>query len=306
MINEKDLQNIVKNILAEMSTVTYDAKEDSAAPQSPVHTSDKAVAKAAPDGELCVEVPDITAIELQKTLFVDNPKDKDEYLDLKSHNPARLGVGRSGPRQKTITLLRMRADHAAAMDSVQNPVEAEIIKELGFFEVKSSAPNKAEYLMDPELGKVFDEETKAEIKANCKQKPQVQIIVSDGLSASSVDRNIKDILPSLEQGLKGNGLSVGTNIFVELGRVGIMDAVSELLEPEVTILFVGERPGMLTNESLSCYMAYKCYPGMPENGRTCVSNIYKDGTPAAEAGAHIADLAKMMIDRKASGLELQL
>lgn len=253
-----------------------------------------------------IDVPDISAVNLLDTLLVEDPLDAEAYMELKRANPARLGVGRAGPRQNTATLLRFRADHAASMDSVLNDVPEETIEELGLLNVKTAAANKAVYLMDPGIGRIFEPETAKLIKEKCKAKPKVQIIVSDGLSSISVENNIRDVLPALLQGLKVNNLDVGTNMFVRFGRVGIMDAVTEILEPEVTILFIGERPGLVTNESLSCYMTYKGYPGMPENMRTVVSNIYKEGTSPSEAGAHIAGIAKKMVDLKVSGMELKL
>jgi ethanolamine ammonia-lyase small subunit len=112
-------------------------------------------------------------------------------------------------------------------------------------------------------------------------------------------------MPALEQGLRQNGLSTGTNIFIKLGRVGSMDAVTELLGCQVTLILLGERPGLVTNESLSCYMTYKGYTGISESARTVVSNIFRGGTPPAEAGAYIAEIAKKMITNKASGLDLK-
>ena len=37
-----------------------------------------------------------------------------------------------------------------------------------------------------------------------------------------------------------------------------------------------------------------------------VSNIHKAGTIPAEAGAHIADIIKIMLEKKASGTDLKL
>ena len=257
------------------------------------------------DAEINLDVPDISEVVLQDTLYVENPANEEAYMELKKANPARLGVGRAGPRQNTKTLLRFRADHAASMDTVMNDVPEKTIEELGLVYVQSAAPDKAEYLMDPKKGTYFEPETVKLIKEKCKSAPQVQIIVSDGLSSSSVESNIRDVLPSLLQGLKGNGLSMGTNLFVRFGRVGISDAVSDILDAELSILFIGERPGLVTSESLSCYMTYKGYPGIPESARSVVSNIYKGGTSPTEAGAHIADLAKKMIELKASGLAMK-
>lgn len=291
-MNSQQIEQLVKTVIKELTSgdaaVTPKDKE--------------ATAKA---GEININAPDISKMNLQGTLLVENPVNREAYMELKSANPARLGVGRAGPRMNTTSLLRFRADHAAAMDSVQNDVPEETIQELGLLSVQSAAADKAEYLMNPNIGRVFDEETARLIREKCKAGPQVQVIVSDGLSSISVENNIRDVLPALLQGLKSNGLEAGTPLFVRFGRVGIMDAVADIVKPEVTVLFVGERPGLVTNESLSCYMTYKGYPGIAESARTVVSNIYRDGTPPTEAGAHIADLAKKMIQMKASGLDLE-
>lgn len=296
-MNRQQIEEMVRNVLQDMAAGEQTNKL--AASASPASAPPSAA------GEINLDVPDITAVNLQETLLVENPHNREAYLDMMQANPARLGVGRAGPRQNVQTLLRFRADNAGAMDAVLTDVSEETIKEMGLLSVKSSAPDRAEFLMDPGKGRVFDEENAKIIRDNCKANPKVQIIVCDGLSSTAVENNIRDVLPALLQGLRGNGLDVGTNIFVKFGRVGIMDAICDILHPEVTVNFIGERPGLLTNESLSCYMTYKGYPGMAENMRTVVSNIYANGTPPSEAGAHIADLVKKMIELKTSGMSLK-
>jgi ethanolamine ammonia-lyase small subunit len=44
---------------------------------------------------------------------------------------------------------------------------------------------------------------------------------------------------------------------------------------------------------------------MPEARRTVVSNIHKDGITAVEAGAYMTDLILRILEKKASGVELQ-
>ncbi|MGO1712116.1 MAG: ethanolamine ammonia-lyase light chain EutC, partial [Senegalia sp. (in: firmicutes)] len=152
----------------------------------------------------------------------------------------------------------------------------------------------------------FEDEEKNKMKENCKMNPQVQIIVADGLSSTAIEANIRDILPTLKQGLEGYGLEVGTPFFIKFGRVPSMDVVSEVIGADVTCLLVGERPGLATGESMSAYIAYKGTVGMPEARRNVVSNIHKDGTAAVEAGAHIAHIINEMIEQKTSGLDLEL
>lgn len=256
--------------------------------------------------EFNIEISDITEIDLQEALYVENPVNRKAYMEMKHTTPARIGVGRAGARQNTKTLLRFRADHAAAMDAVFNDVNEDLIKELNLVSVCTCAETKEQYLANPAMGRIFNEENKNLLKENCDVNKQIQIIVTDGLSSTAIERNIRDLLPALIQGIKFFGLSVGKPIFVKHGRVGAMDSVTEILYPEVTILLVGERPGLVTGESLSCYMTYKGYVGISESARTVVSNIYKKGTHPSEAGAHIAEITKLMIDKKASGIDLKL
>jgi ethanolamine ammonia-lyase small subunit len=57
---------------------------------------------------------------------------------------------------------------------------------------------------------------------------------------------------------------------------------------------------------MSCYLAYRATPDMPESQRTVISNIHRQGTPVVEAGAYIADVIQKMLEQKTSGLGLKL
>jgi ethanolamine ammonia-lyase small subunit len=70
-------------------------------------------------------------------------------------------------------------------------------------------------------------------------------------------------------------------------------------------MLVGERQGLVTDKSMSAYITYKPRRGIPEASRTVVSNIHAQGTPAVEAGAHIAGLIKTILEKKASGVALR-
>lgn len=302
MIAEKDLKNIIEQVLKEMGTTAVTADDV------------KSVLAKAPQAECstCVDdmrdedLIDITANRIQDELFVPNPVNREEYMKYKQKTPARVGVFRTGPRYKTNTLLRFRADHAVAMDAVFNLVSEDFLKEMELFSVQTEIENKDHYLTRPDLGKIINEEGVALIKEKCKKKPRVQIYVSDGLSSTAIEANVADTLPALIQGLKSHNIEVGTPFFVKYGRVGAMDHISELVEAEATVVLIGERPGLATGESMSCYITYGAYVGIQEAKRTVVSNIHKNGTPAAEAGAHIAEIVKKVLDAKLSGVELKL
>lgn len=249
---------------------------------------------------------DIFEINIRKQLLVKEPVDSAGYLKMKEKTPARIGIGRCGPRYLTATSLRFRGDHAAAQDAVFNDVSEEFLKEMKLFSVKTKCSSKDEFITRPDLGREFDEDNYKVIKENCKAKPRVQIYVSDGLSSTAIEANVRDVLPAIIQGLKGYNIEVGTPFFVRYGRVGAMDRISKAVESEVTCVLIGERPGLITAESMSAYIVYRAEPDMPESRRTVLSNIHSGGTPPVEAGAHIAEIIKIMLEKKCSGVDLKL
>ncbi|MDK0980539.1 ethanolamine ammonia-lyase subunit EutC [Clostridium perfringens] len=295
-MNEKDLKLMVEQLVSQMV-----GQVDMQSVEKVV----KEVSKNQSQVESDEFIPDITEIDIKKQLLVDNPADREAYLEMKAKTPARLGLGRAGARYKTITALRMRADHAAAQDSVFSDVSEEFIKKNNLIPVKTMCTDKDEYVTRPDLGRKFSPETIEVIKEKCDKNPKVQIMVGDGLSSAAIEANLEDILPSIEQGLKMYGLNLGPILFVKYCRVPAMDAVGEATGADVVCLLVGERPGLVTAESMSAYIAYKPKVGMPEAKRTVISNIHKGGTTAVEAGAHIAELIKTMLDKKASGIDLK-
>ena len=218
---------------------------------------------------------------------------------------ARIGVGCAGPRLKTQTLLTLRADHARARDAVMLDVHQDVIDNLKLFSVQTRCQDKNEFLTRPDLGRRLSEDGVQKVKEQCIEAPDVQLIVADGLSSTVINANIENVLPVLMDGLSAAGLRVGTPFFVRYGRVAVEDEIAELVGAKVVCIFVGERPGLGTAESMSAYLAYNAKIGMPEARRTVVSNIHKDGITAVEAGAYLTDLIQKILDKKASGVELQ-
>lgn len=251
-------------------------------------------------------IDDITKINLKTVLWIDNPQDKESYMDMKKRTPARLGVGRCGTRYKTISALRFKADHAAAQDSVFSDVDEEFVKKNGLFPVETLCETKDTYITRPDLGRKFSNETANTLKNAIGTGHKALIMVGDGLSSAAIEANIEDIIPAIKQGLKMQNIECAETIpFVKYCRVGAMDHLGDITGAEVIILLIGERPGLVTAKSMSAYIAYKPTVGLAEAKRTVISNIHEGGTTAVEAGAHIAELVKLMLDKKASGIDLK-
>ncbi len=251
-------------------------------------------------------VRDISSLDLTDRVTVDQPVDRQSCIDLKKTTAARICVGKAGTRLKTETYLRFRADHAVAMDAVWSEVDEKVVDQLGFLKVQSLCKNKDEYITRPDLGRRFSDETRKTISENCRHDMDVQIIAGDGLSSPAITSNLPDIYPMLMDGLKEKEYTVGDPIFVKFARVAVMDRISEALNAKITIILIGERPGLATGESLSAYMAYESSTKKPESQRTVVSNIHKNGLPPVEAGAQIISIIEAMMEAKTSGIDLKL
>lgn len=298
-MDEKDLRSIIEQVLSEMNVSGAKAP---AVEEALAAVSAAAYSPAVEDGI----IPDITEVDIRKQYLVENPEYGEEYAELKFNAPCRLGIGKAGARYRTDPQLQFRAAHSAAQDAVFSDVDAEFVEKMNLWTIQTQCESKDVYLTRPDLGRKLSPEGAATVKEKCKKNPTVQIYVADGLSSAAVGANIGDLLPALMQGLQSYKIDVGTPFFVKYGRVGVMDEISELTGAEVTCTLIGERPGLITAESMSAYIAYKATVGMPEARRTVVSNIHRQGTIPAEAGAHIAEIIKIMLEKKASGTDLKL
>ncbi len=298
-MDQNELKVIIEQVLCEMN-IKPDGTRGSRA---------EAVGAVRSAGASNVEngcIPDVTKVDIRTQYLVNNPMNGEAYMEQKQYAPCRLGIGKAGARYKTDPMLQFRAAHSAAQDAVFSEVDAEFVKRMNLFTIQTQCDNKDIYLTRPDLGRKLSDEGAAVIKEKCKKNPTVQIYVSDGLSSASVAANIADLLPAILQGLASYKINAGTPFFVKFGRVGVMDQISEITGADVTCTLLGERPGLITAESMSAYIAYKATVGMPEARRTVVSNIHKAGTAPAEAGAHIAEIIKIMLEMKASGTDLKL
>lgn len=291
MVSERELKDIISQVLREMGTEGKIEEKIAEKVEERVTESD---------------LVDITKIDFREVIDVKNPANEAELLKYKRKTPARVGIGRAGCRYRTNTMLRFRADHASAVDAVYTDVSEDFLKANNLFTVKTRCNSKDEYITRPDLGRRLDEESVAILKEKVKKSPKVQVFVADGLSSTAIEKNIEDTLPALLNGLKSYGIETGTPFFLKYGRVGAADEVSEIVDAEVTCVLIGERPGLATAESMSAYITYRGYIGIAEAKRTVVSNIHKNGTPAAEAGAHIAHIIKKILEAKASGQDLKL
>jgi len=230
---------------------------------------------------------------------------------IRVRTPARLLQGRVGAGYLTGTQLDLRAAHAAARDAVRMELDARTIfgegfaERWGLFETSTRARTKDQYLLNPDLGRHFDDVSRAEILRRCAPHPMLQIAIGDGLSVPALAAQLPALLPALHESATRRGWTVGQTFVIRHCRVGILNEIGELVDPSVAVLLIGERPGLATVESLSAYMVYHPDASHTDANRNLVSNIHERGCKPAEAAEHILHLAERMVAERISGWQLK-
>src|SRR5271156_4587268 len=88
---------------------------------------------------------------------------------IRARTPARILAGRAGAAYRTATQMDLREAHAAARDAVRAELDMEsafgaaFIERWNLFEVRTEARSKEEYLLQPDLGRHFNEASRKEL-----------------------------------------------------------------------------------------------------------------------------------------------
>lgn len=230
---------------------------------------------------------------------------------LLDRTPARVLVGDAGDRYRTTTLLELRRDHAAARDAVRRELDlhadlgVDVVQCWNLPLVTTCCRDKDEFLMRPDLGRRLPDAARDTLRAACPPRADVQVVIGDGLSVAAVAAQAPGLLEPLERAVTARGWTFGRPFCVRYCRVGVLNDVGALLEPEVVVLLIGERPGLRTAESLSAYLAYRPRPGHTDAERNLVCNIHPRGVSADAVVERIVALAEAMRAARRSGVAVK-
>jgi len=232
----------------------------------------------------------------------------DQFDRMRRATPARLDLGRAGPRYKTAAMLSFRADHARAVDAVRNELATDWARRHGMMEVHSQAESRENYLLRPELGRRLQGADAARLRrlrpTGAHKLPSLVICVGDGLSCAAVEAHGHALTRALLSRLRGRYRVLGSPMFVRNARVRIQDHIGEIVRPDIIVMIIGERPGLATAESLSAYVIWRPRLSSVEPDRTVISNIHPGGLRIAQAAGRIAELVADAVQNRASGVEL--
>ena len=203
---------------------------------------------------------------------------------LRDYTPARVDQGRTGHSLPTRELLDFQLSHARARDAVHlafdvNSLLVELNQEC--IVLASAAPDRATYLHRPDLGRQLHKDSRERL-APYKSEYDIAFVIADGLSALAVHRHaaplLATILPKLD-------CSIAPLTIVQQARVAIGDEIGELLGARLSVVLIGERPGLSSPDSLGVYLTWHPRPGRTDAERNCISNI-RGGGLSYELAAH--------------------
>jgi ethanolamine ammonia-lyase small subunit len=210
---------------------------------------------------------------------------------------------------------RLERIYSHARRALYATVDEGVIKDVSphSLRVRTTATSRDDYLAHPSAGeRLRDDDARAVAMRYRARKPDVQLVISDGLNANAINEQLRALLPSLRQILSVEGFNIGdTDVVVQNGRVRAGYEIGELIGPAVVVHLVGERPGTGLN-TVSAYLTYgRDEWGQPRWSReldhsatTAICGIHPKGKPPEAAALEIARAVARIMRQRRSGVGL--
>jgi ethanolamine ammonia-lyase small subunit len=229
--------------------------------------------------------------------------------DLRGYTSARVALARAGEAVATREVLDFQLAHAQARDAVHATLDVDSLldelrrRKLPCLALKSAARDRASYLRHPDLGRTLSRESAAELVASgC----DVVFVIADGLSALAIHRHALRVLDEILPELESSAWSTAPVCVVEQGRVAVGDAIGCALGAKISVVLIGERPGLSSPDSLGIYITWSPAPGRNDAERNCISNIRPEGLAYRAAAGVLRFYLEEARRRKLTGVALKL
>jgi ethanolamine ammonia-lyase small subunit len=232
----------------------------------------------------------------------------DPWAPLKAFTAARIALGRTGASMPLKESLAFKLAHAHARDAVYSVLQAEKLetglKTLGlpFCSVHSQAANRQQYLQRPDLGRKLQAADREHLPGG---SFDVAVILADGLSAEAINEHALPFLQLLVARLQQAGFTLAPVTVAQQARVALGDEIGHLLQARLSLVLIGERPGLSSPDSLGAYFTFGPKPGTTDEARNCLSNIRPAGLPYALAAEKSFYLVAEALRRKLTGVTLK-
>lgn len=233
---------------------------------------------------------------------------KDPWENLKEFTNARIALGSAGNAIPLKEVLQFKFAHAHSKDTITTELDVETLTaeiqswDYPIWEVKSQASDRLEYLKRPDLGRKLDLESEELLKKN-DGKLDIIFVLADGLSAGAVNQNTLPLLQLLLPQLQGYSIGFVT---ATMARVALGDTIGSALNAKFVALFIGERPGLSSPESMGIYTTYAPKMGLTDERRNCISNIHENGLDHQQAASLVGYLVRQSFAKKISGVDIKI
>jgi ethanolamine ammonia-lyase small subunit len=235
----------------------------------------------------------------------------DSWAALKAFTNARIALGRTGIATPLKEVLDFKMCHAHARDAVYAELNMDGLEssldqfQMPLIRVKSRAADRAAYLQRPDLGRTLHEASVAHLQNESSHAMDVAIVIADGLSALAINEHVAHVLKKLIPLLKQSVLTIAPIVIAEQARVAIADEVGCILQAKLSLILIGERPGLSSPDSMGAYITFDPKRGTTDEARNCISNIRPEGLSYDIAAEKIASLIRASLQLKLSGIGLK-
>lgn len=243
-----------------------------------------------------------------------SPVTENAWRQLRQLTSARIALGRVGTSLPTEPLLDFQFAHAMARDAVHTPLDcvalADSLAGIGIecLQLHSAAKDRHTYLQRPDLGRKLSEDSTdllRKYRASTEDEYDLVIVVADGLSALAIQRHTLPFLKRLKDDVAAQGWKVAPISIVQQGRVAVADEVGELMAAKMSLILIGERPGLSSPDSLGLYFTYDPQVGLTDASRNCISNVRLEGMAYGNAAFRLMYLMTEACRRQLSGVDLK-
>ncbi len=235
---------------------------------------------------------------------------QDPWAELKRFTAARIALGRAGSSLPLRESLAFRLDHARARDAVHSPFRrAELAArlagaKLACLELESSVADRGEYLTRPDKGRRLSPRSRSLLESQ-KTGFDICLVVGDGLSARAIHENAEPFILACSNVFDQAGLSLSPVCLVENARVAVADEIGEILRARMSVILVGERPGLSSPNSMGIYLTMNPGPGTTDERRNCISNVRDGGLGVSEGVRKLGYLVEEAFRLGYSGVGLK-
>jgi ethanolamine ammonia-lyase small subunit len=252
-----------------------------------------------------------------------SPVTANPWEALRQFTDARIALGRSGVSLPTDAHLAFQMAHAQARDTVHRGLDGLVLAEQlraawpglpgSVFQLHSAAIDRNHYLQRPDLGRRLDLASRemlmraaAPVEGTLEERLcDVAFVIADGLSALAIEQNAAPLLAALHPRMAGADWRIAPLCVVRQARVAIGDEIGQALGAKAVVVFVGERPGLSSPDSMGLYLTWMPRVGRTDASRNCISNVRPAGLAWEEAACKLHYLLTESRQRQLSGVDLK-